>query len=90
MLTIAHLCIDFMLLTSVGFVLPKQLITTDAVSYMIDRFSMKQTPSLALHYRFEFADRSLAARQCAALVAVKPQELLCESIQLRCTKRVVS
>ena len=43
-----------------------------------------------MHYRFEFADRSLAARQCAALVAVKPQELLCESIQLRCAKRVGS
>jgi hypothetical protein len=50
----------------------------------------EHTPTLALHYRFKFAARSLAARQYAALVAVEPEELLCESIQLRSAKRVGS
>jgi hypothetical protein len=48
MLTIAHLCIDFMLLSLVGFVLPKRPINTSAICYMINRFFDEQTPSLAL------------------------------------------
>jgi len=46
--------------------------------------------SAALHHRVEFADRSPAAGQCAALVAVKLKELLCD-IQLSArAKRVES
>ena len=45
--------------------------------------------SAALHHRVEFADRCPAAGQCAALVAVKLKELLCEDTQLRArAKRV--
>ena len=45
----------------------------------------------APYYRVEFADRSPAAGQCAALAAVKPMQLFCEDIQLRAlAKRVQS